>query len=358
MSNFFFIDDIFYFLKSNFIILFALSFFMNLFFIKIWPLFLKFLNLRKYDALQRVHDGEVARLGGISIYFSLFFIFSINDEYNILNILYCCLPLVIVTLIEDLFGNTHFLSRLLSLVASICLLFNLSIHNFPIIDTFNFLETFFENSIFQYFFFGLCLLVLANGFNFIDGMNGLLGFYTIGVCISCLTLCVLVNDILMSSLIVSIIFLLIVFLFFNYPLGLIFLGDTGAYLLGILIGSWIIIFFSKFTFISSWNAVLILIYPVMEVLISFIRKLYNKKSPFYPDRGHLHLKLYDMVYKSLKNKTIANNLVVIFLSIFWLAPSLLLLWVYHSNFLIFCSIFLLVLVYLNLMIFIPHRDNY
>jgi UDP-GlcNAc:undecaprenyl-phosphate GlcNAc-1-phosphate transferase len=339
------------------IILISISFYLTIFF---WPKLTLSSFAKKYEGLQRVHQGEISRLGGALIYICifLFFFFSPFTSEWMKFFLLSLIPMIIVILIEDIYHNLDFRVRLLSLIISVAFILFFCIDNFPSIDNLPFIPIFFDSPTFNFIFYGLCLLILANGFNFIDGMNGLLAFYSLGVCISCLTLCWIVNDLDLARMIIIISIAILIFLFFNYPLGKIFLGDTGAYLLGLFFGSWIIYFFAKHEEVSSWNAVLILAYPTLEVLVSVIRKCWIGRSPFYPDRGHLHLKIYDLLVRSTNKSRLSNNLVVIFLSFMWLSPPLMLLWVYENNFLILLSFFLILISYISLMVFIPHRDSY
>ena len=67
---------------------------------------------------------------------------------------------------------------------------------------------------------------------------------------------------------------------FNFPFGKLFLGDAGAYLLGALIPIALI----EYTFdngYSPWFVLAMLIYPVTEVLVSVIRKVFLEKCLHY-----------------------------------------------------------------------------
>jgi UDP-GlcNAc:undecaprenyl-phosphate/decaprenyl-phosphate GlcNAc-1-phosphate transferase len=59
----------------------------------------------------------------------------------------------------------------------------------------------------------------------------------------------------------------------NYPYGRIFLGDLGAYSLGLIVSMLTIILFGRHPEISPWGAVLILIYPATEVVFSLLRRM-------------------------------------------------------------------------------------
>ena len=311
-----------------------------------------------YQALQRVHEDEVPRLGGFIIYLFLFLysFFLAGELYKdqLQLTLICLLPMMVVSIKEDIFHNTDYKLRLFSITISALSLIIFSVVSFPEVNIFLFSELF-KSTSFNFFFFTICLIVLANGFNFIDGMNGLLAFYVFGAVISCINLAYLSDTAHLLIYEPPILYglLILFFLSLNFPWGRIFMGDSGAYLFAMLLGIWVINFFANNPDISEWNAVLIFLYPIMEGAFSFTRKIYQKKSPFLPDREHLHMKVYDLLNYSLKKTRLSNNLTTIFLAVFWFSPPLILPWVYDSQILLIFSILFLCCIYICLNIFIP-----
>ena len=63
------------------------------------------------------------------------------------------------------------------------------------------------------------------------------------------------------------------FLVWNYPRGLIFAGDGGAYLWGVVIAMASVLLVQRHALVSPWFPMLLLIYPVWETLFSIYRKL-------------------------------------------------------------------------------------
>jgi UDP-N-acetylmuramyl pentapeptide phosphotransferase/UDP-N-acetylglucosamine-1-phosphate transferase len=78
------------------------------------------------------------------------------------------------------------------------------------------------------------------------------------------------------------------FLRYNFYPAKIFLGDSGAYFLGMMLGSLAIISGAKLA-----TALLVLGVPVIDALWSVVRRLAKGKSPFAADRGHFHYVLLD-----------------------------------------------------------------
>ena len=320
------------------------------------------INSIQYSGEQRVHEGEVPRVGGLFIYLTLTlfsFLTSIPSLSQPLQlILLSVTPIMIVTVKEDLFHNVGFKTRLIALIISSFLLLSLVVDSFPVVNHIPLISNLFNYPLFSLCFFMFCLVALANGCNFIDGMNGLFGFYMLGCLMSCLQLTYIVNDQFMAQYILVYTIPMILFLLLNFPLGKIFMGDSGAYLMALLVGVWAINFFSIYDSISSWNAGLIFFYPIIEVAYSFVRKLAQKKSPFYPDREHLHLKVFDILNTALNKPRLANNLTTIFLAVFWLTPPLILPWVYESQLWIVISLVLLSFCYIILNLVIPSKVHY
>jgi UDP-N-acetylmuramyl pentapeptide phosphotransferase/UDP-N-acetylglucosamine-1-phosphate transferase len=149
----------------------------------------------------------------------------------------------------------------------------------------------------------------------------------------------------MLTAILSVILILFPFLIFNYPFGNIFLGDLGAYSLGLILSILTIITFGRHPEISPWGAVLILIYPVTEVFFSLSRRILSGAQIFRPDREHLHFKLFLFFRPQSSYKKIANALVMPSLSVLWLFPLIAIIWTYQNPFFILISIFLFLIFY-------------
>ena len=300
-------------------------------------------------------------MGGTVIYFCLFFYSYLASKtsftLSLQVTLACLLPMMLTTVKEDLTHNVDIRIRFLALTLSSILLLALANIELPTVEHIALISNLFENPVFSFAFFALCLVSLANGCNFIDGMNGLLSFYFLGALMACLQLTLIVSDTFLAKPLVIYIIMILFFLLVNFPWGKLFLGDSGAYLIALLVGIWSINFFGTYKSISSWNAGLIFFYPIAEVTFSVLRKLMQHKSPFKPDRHHLHLKVFDIFNSALKKPRLANNLTTVFLAPFYLTPPFLLPLVYDSHLLIFIALTLLTFIYLILNIVIPAKTN-
>jgi UDP-N-acetylmuramyl pentapeptide phosphotransferase/UDP-N-acetylglucosamine-1-phosphate transferase len=74
----------------------------------------------------------------------------------------------------------------------------------------------------------------------------------------------------------------------NFPLGKLFLGDGGAYLVGFALAWLAVLLLMRNPAVSPWAALLACGYPVIEVLYSMWRRRRNKAPTGEPDKLHLH----------------------------------------------------------------------
>ena len=221
-------------------------------------------------------------LGGIVI---LFFLFSKNiiSENYLLSSFYLAMFLIGFSSDLKIFNNPkkRFLIQFLIILIFTALI-DLKITSSTRLA---YLDIILQNEIFHYFFVSFCLMVLINGANFIDGINTNLTSYVI-IILSFLLLGMSENLHNIET-IKGLIFLLSVFYFFNL-FGKVILGDSGAYLISMFLGIFLINFSSNNELISPFFIILLLWYPCFELLFSMLRRYYFKKDSYYPDTIHLH----------------------------------------------------------------------
>ena len=208
------------------------------------------------------------------------------------------------------------------------------------------------NYYFNIIFVSFCILILINGTNFIDGLNGLVITYYLSILTIIFYLKsnynLILNENYIGVLIFSLIFLLILNLF-----NKLFLGDSGSYVLGLFFGYFLISLYSLNGDLSPFFIVLLLWYPCFEILFSIIRKFQLNKSPILPDKNHLHQLLYYFLSKKLSfKKNIINNctsLIINFYNIIIFAICT--LNIYNSSYIIFLTIiniFIYIFFYIRL----------
>ena len=282
----------------------------------------------QYQGIQKIHDGEVLRIGGLFLFLPLIIIYLINDEFKSISfnlIIICSSIIFFLTILEDI---KYILSPKLRLailffVSAIYVFFTdlPNIKIFPI-----FIDE--QNIIVFYSLYILSLIMIMNGFNFIDGLNGLSSFNFITIFISIYFLADLYQDEEIKNWSIFLIILSLFFLVLNFPFGKFFLGDSGSYLYAFLSGSTIIMLFERNAEAPTLLALLILAYPITEIIFSIIRKSLKKFSPMAPDNLHIH----QLIFNKLNgNKKLRNNLASFLMAFFWLSPLLLVILSVQTN---------------------------
>ena len=160
----------------------------------------------------------------------------------------------------------------------------------------------------------LTVIVIINSFNLIDGVDGLAGslglMSTLIFGFYFLNIGQLPYAILAFSLAGS----LSAFLIFNFQPARIFMGDTGSLLIG-LINAILVVKFINFAG-SPTSAIpilqspaigfSILLIPLLDTVRVFGIRIINRRSPFSPDRNHIHHLMLD---KGLSHRTVTLALV-------------------------------------------------
>lgn len=263
---------------------------------------------------QKFHTKIVPRIGGISIAVGLFAAVLMRLKSNPINgieiiLLISGIPTFAIGLTEDLTKKISVRLRLFFTAISACLaVYLLQVQitrlDIPIIDLLLTIP-----------FFGLALTIfaivgLANAYNIIDGFNGLASMVAIITLLAIAYVSYVVADPLLIYLSLIMAGAILGFFIWNYPQGLIFLGDGGAY----LIGFWIAVLSVMLTYrhqeVSPWFALLINGYPIVETLFTiYRRKIHQGKSPGNPDGIHFHTLIYRRVLlkNDNENSLISDN---------------------------------------------------
>ncbi len=138
----------------------------------------------------------------------------------------------------------------------------------------------------------------ANAINIIDGYHGLAAVVSALIFAGFAYVAYYLGDRLLLVISVSMIGAICGFLIWNYPGGLIFLGDGGAYFIGYMMGVVSILLLARHPNVSAWFPLLLCFYPVFETLFSIYRKAFLRgSSPTVPDRVHLHMLIYRRVVR-------------------------------------------------------------
>lgn len=142
----------------------------------------------------------------------------------------------------------------------------------------------------------LTIIVIINSFNLIDGIDGLAASLGVLTMLIFGTYFFAINYQAYALLSYALAGSLVAFLIFNHPPAKIFMGDSGSLMIG-LVNAILVI---KFINVATDPAVLIpinsavaigfsiLIIPLLDTLRVFATRIFYGKSPFTPDRNHIH----------------------------------------------------------------------
>jgi UDP-N-acetylmuramyl pentapeptide phosphotransferase/UDP-N-acetylglucosamine-1-phosphate transferase len=143
----------------------------------------------------------------------------------------------------------------------------------------------------------LAVAGLPHSINIIDGYNGLAGLLTLICCLAVAYVALAVGDRQIAGVMVVLAGATAGFLVWNYPHGLIFAGDGGAYLWGVVIALASVLLAQRHPMVSPWFPVLLLAYPIWETIFSIWRKRSMGRSPGLPDGLHFHHLIFRRVVR-------------------------------------------------------------
>ncbi|MBU3546750.1 glycosyltransferase [Polynucleobacter sp. MWH-Jannik1A5] len=290
------------------LIAFFTSFFATILIVRTQKLHKGFSGDHDFDGPQKFHTTAVPRIGGLAIGLALFVSLAVSYQNNEggnekMLFLFCALPAFGIGIAEDISKKIGIRTRLIftafgALLASILLNAQITSLDIPGLDLV------LSISAISIIFTVFAVTGLANAYNIIDGFNGLSSM--VGI-ISLLALAYVgfkFNDPFIFNLSFLMAAAILGFFILNYPRGLIFLGDGGAYLIGFWIGTLSVLLVARHPEISPWFALMVNAYPILETLFTiYRRKFHQGKSPGHPDGLHLH----SLFFRRILNQAAIKN---------------------------------------------------
>jgi UDP-GlcNAc:undecaprenyl-phosphate GlcNAc-1-phosphate transferase len=138
------------------------------------------------------------------------------------------------------------------------------------------------------------LILCANAFNLVDGMDGLASGVGLTATLTTLVAALLHHDLALGLATAPLAGALLGFLRYNFNPASIFLGDSGSLLIGFLLGSYAVIWSQKSaTMLGVAAPAMALALPLLEVGLSIFRRFLRNEPVFSADRGHIHHRLLD-----------------------------------------------------------------
>ncbi|PTU67868.1 glycosyl transferase [Chromobacterium sp. Panama] len=252
------------------------------------------------NGVQKFHATPVPRVGGIPVVLGLLSGCSLLSyqlqSWMPMLLLVSSLPAFGAGLVEDVTKKIGPGPRLLATFVAAFIAFfllnaSLARLGIPVVD--QFLQ--------QFWLVSLVLTIVAVGgvahaVNIIDGYNGLSGVVAIFIFLALAYVAFKVQDSELMGICFAMVGAIAGFLFWNFPRGLIFAGDGGAYLVGFMIAEVAVLLVQRHAVVSPWFPLLCVIYPVFETIFSmYRRKFLQRRAIGYPDALHLHQVIYKRV---------------------------------------------------------------
>lgn len=231
--------------------------------------------------VQKLHRSPVPRIGGLGVLAGLAVAAPFASAELRLFVL-AALPAFAAGLAEDLSKVVSVRLRLAATLvsgAAFCLLtgYMIDLPGLPPL----------------FLFTAFAIAGIANAINIIDGLNGLasgtaliaLGVFAVVAGLS--------GDGPMLTVALAIFGAVLGFFVLNFPQGRLFLGDGGAYLIGVLLAGLAVAIPARNPDVSPFFGLLVLAYPVIETLVTVARRAGRKGgNPGQADRLHLHSLFY------------------------------------------------------------------
>lgn len=256
------------------------------------------LTLDRTFGVQKFHSAPTPRVGGISVALGLVAAWSqapMEVKELLGPMLVAGLPAFVFGTAEDLTKRVGVRERLLATMASGVLAWWLTGYSLSRVDVWG-VDALLQWLPLSITFTAFAVGGVANAVNIIDGFNGLASG-TLIICFGALGLIAFqAGDPTLALLCLLLAAATAGFWLVNFPLGKIFLGDGGAYLMGFLLAWVAVLLPMRNASVSVWAPLLACGYPVLEVVFSMWRKLRRDGyHPGQPDRVHLHMLMYRRV---------------------------------------------------------------
>jgi UDP-GlcNAc:undecaprenyl-phosphate GlcNAc-1-phosphate transferase len=305
------------------------------------------------NAVQAMHLRLTPRVGGVAIFgasaCSAFFAPEVIRQSYIALLVGTSL-VFFVGLREDLGFHVLPRMRMLAIVAS-------SLIVMALLGTWlQRIGGMYVDQLLQFWFIGIPFTVLitagvSNGFNLIDGVNGLASMTAFGASVAIALIALQSGDAAMASVSFMLAAVTLGFFVANYPFGLIFLGDAGAYVLGFVISWNGVIVIARVPDISPWAILLTMFWPLADTLLA----MYRRRPVMMPDRLHAHqlvMRAIETCFIGRDRRHIANPVTTLLLAPFVIAPQIFAVLLWDNNVAALLAVLIFLALFFGAFIFV------
>jgi UDP-N-acetylmuramyl pentapeptide phosphotransferase/UDP-N-acetylglucosamine-1-phosphate transferase len=259
------------------------------------------------------HSVSIPSLGGIAIFAGLIFsviFWTPFDVFGDLQYILCSLVLIFLIGAKDdivpMRPSRKFMGQIF---AALIMVLKADVRISSLYGLFNVYDLpFFISVVLSVF----VIVLIINAFNLIDGINGLTGTISVIITMTFGYWFFMVERVEIAIVCFSLMGAIIAFLKYNYTPAQIFMGDTGSLVVGLISATLAIKFMEINLNLVSPYAVKsipgitigILIIPLYDTLRVFTTRILKGKSPFYPDKTHIHHLLLDLGFSHLQGTAV------------------------------------------------------
>ena len=239
------------------------------------------------SAKQASHSNLTSRVGGLAAIMALLIGVCLTADQLVFFIVLSSMPVLVAGGLEDIGYNIKPSYRFYAgLVSGFLAIYSTGLW----LDNVDFTLL---TPIISLPFIAICFTAFAsagisNSINLIDGVNGLSSGV---IALIGLALCIIsfsVGEIGLGTFCIILVGSILGFFVWNFPKGLIFLGDAGAYTYGHLLGWIAISLVSKHPEISAWAIFCIFFWPIMDTVAAILRRGLKRGSINEADHMHFH----------------------------------------------------------------------
>jgi len=319
----------------------------------------KLFGIDKKSGIQKYHVKPTTRMGGLGVAISISSGIYLTNEYHPAEaylaffMMLSFIPIFTGGFLEDLTHKVSAKSRLwLAFFSSIIIVL---VTQIEITRTdISLIDNLFKIPGFSLVITLFLIVGFLNAINIIDGFHGVAAGAILIMLITIATIAFIVDDYLIFRISLIIITANIGFLFWNWPNGHIFLGDSGSYLFGIWLVVLGIMLIYRTQLISPLATLLICIYPIIETLFTIYRRTIKRSKAFsQPDALHLHSLIYrrlihtPSLFITLSDKNKDNSKVALYIWVYILVNAITAVIFYKNTYILFIIIILSIFLYIK-----------
>jgi UDP-GlcNAc:undecaprenyl-phosphate/decaprenyl-phosphate GlcNAc-1-phosphate transferase len=261
---------------------------------------------------RKRHAHSTPTLGGLAVFAGCMIPFMVFGNGSLMPVLAGCIILFFTGFFDDLISLAAGKKLLLQITAATIIAFNgirltdmqgiLGLQEIPVW--------------LQYVCTISIIVVITNAFNLIDGIDGLAA--SIGIIASSIFGYIFFKNNMQEHALMafSLSGALLGFLIYNFHPARIFMGDTGSLICGFMLSVFAVTLLStpaQGTILASPSLILtILFIPLYDVIRVMAIRMITGKSPFEPDRNHIH----HMIMASGFGQRMVTMIIIVFSGFF------------------------------------------